>query len=51
MLFLLFLQILVEITQAVKFLDHAEMTKIVSKIVNNFDNKWMRVLFHEPDLL
>jgi hypothetical protein len=23
----------------------------VKKIVNNFDDKWMRVLFHESDLL
>ena len=25
------------------------MARIVKKIVNNFDDKWMRVLFHEPD--
>ena len=23
----------------------------VNKIINNFDDKWMRVLFHEPDFL
>jgi hypothetical protein len=27
------------------------MTRIVKKIVKNFDDKRMRVLFHEPDLL
>jgi hypothetical protein len=27
------------------------MAGIVEKIVNNFDDKWMRVLFHEPDFL
>jgi hypothetical protein len=27
------------------------MARIVKKIVNNFDNKWVRVLFHQPDLL
>jgi len=27
------------------------MVGIVKKIVNNFDDKWMRVLFHEPDFL
>jgi hypothetical protein len=27
------------------------MTRIFLKIVNNFDDEWMRVLFHEPDFL
>jgi len=27
------------------------MAGIIKKIVNNFDDKWMWVLFHEPDLL
>ena len=27
------------------------MARVVKKIVNNFDDKWMRVLFHEPDFL
>jgi hypothetical protein len=27
------------------------MASIVKKIVNNFDDKWMRVLFHESDFL
>ena len=46
-----FIKIFAEITLGVEFLDHAEMTEIVNKIVNNFDYKWMRVLFHEPDFL
>ena len=40
-----------EITLAVKLLDHAQMASIVNIIVNDFDDKWMRVLFHEPDFL
>ena len=27
------------------------MACIVNKIVNEFDDKWMRVLLHEPDLI
>ena len=41
----------VEITLTIELLDHAEMAGIVKKIVNDFDDKWMRVLFHEPDFL
>ena len=40
-----------EITLSVEFLDHAQMARIFLKIVNNFDNKWMGILFHEPDFL
>ena len=42
---------LAEITLTVNFLDHTQMTLIVNEIVNNFDDKWMRVLFHQPDFL
>jgi hypothetical protein len=27
------------------------MASIVKKIVNNFDNEWMRDLFHQPNFL
>jgi hypothetical protein len=27
------------------------MAGIVNKIVNDFDDKWMRVLLHQPDLV
>jgi hypothetical protein len=27
------------------------MAGMIKKIVNDFDDKWMRVLFHEPDFL
>jgi hypothetical protein len=27
------------------------MAVLIMKIVNNFDNKWVRVFFHQPDLL
>jgi hypothetical protein len=40
-----------EIALSVNFLDHTQMTRIVKKIVNNFDYKWMRVLFHQSDFL
>jgi hypothetical protein len=46
-----FLKKFAEITLAIEFLDQAQMAGIVKKIVNNFDDKWMRVLFHEPDFL
>jgi hypothetical protein len=45
------MKIFAEITLAVEFLDHAQVAGIVNKIVNDFDDKWMRILFHEPDLL
>jgi hypothetical protein len=41
----------VEITLTIELLNHAEMAGIVKKIVNDFDDKWMRVLFHESDFL
>ena len=41
------MKIFAKITLAVEFLDHAQMAGIVKKIVNNFDNKWMGILFHE----
>ena len=40
-----------EITLAEDFLDNAQMAGIVKKIVNNFDYKWMRIIFHESDFL
>ena len=46
-----FIKKIAEITLAIELLDHAEMTGVVKKIVNNFDDEWMRVLFHEPDFL
>ena len=45
------MKIFAKITLDVEFLDHAQMAGIIKKIVNNFDDKWMRILFHEPDLL
>ena len=27
------------------------MAVIIKKIVKNFDDKWVRILFHEPDFL
>jgi hypothetical protein len=46
-----FIKIFSEISHTIELLDHAQMASIVKKIVNNFDDKWMRVLFHEPDFL
>jgi hypothetical protein len=40
-----------EITLVVVFLDQTLMPGIVNKIINNFDNKWMRFFFHEPYFL
>ena len=40
-----------EIALSVNFLDHTQMTRIVKKIVNYFDYKWVGVLFHQPDFL
>ena len=40
-----------EIALSVNFLDHTQMTRIVKKIVNYFDDKWVGVLFHQPDFL
>jgi hypothetical protein len=45
------MKIFAEITLAVEFLDHAQVAGIVNKIVYDFDDKWMRIFFHEPDLL
>jgi hypothetical protein len=41
---------LAEITIAVEILDNALVAGIVEKIVNNFDDEWVRLLFHQPDL-
>jgi hypothetical protein len=41
---------LAEITIAVEILDNALVAGIVEKIVNNFDNEWVRLLFHQPYL-
>jgi hypothetical protein len=46
-----FIKKFAEITLAVEFLDHAQMAGIVKKIINDFNDEWMRVLFHESDFL
>ena len=50
-LFLPLIKKLAEVTLVVKFLNHAEMAWIVKKIIDNIDDEWVRVLFHEPDFL
>jgi hypothetical protein len=45
------MKIFVEIALSVNFLDHTQMTRIIKKIVNNFDYKWVGVLFHQSDFL
>jgi hypothetical protein len=40
-----------EITFTKEVFDYTLMAGIINKIVNNFDDKWMRVLFHELDFL
>ena len=40
-----------EITLNIEILDHAQMAGVVKKIVDYFDDEWIRVLFHEPDFL
>jgi hypothetical protein len=46
-----FIKILSEISYTIELLDHAQMASIIKKIVNDFDDKWMRVLSDEPDFL
>ena len=44
------IEVLAEIPLAVEILDYAQVTRIVYKIVYDFDNKWVRLLFHDSDL-
>ncbi len=41
---------LAEIPQAVEILDNAQVAGTVFKIVYDFDDKWVRLLFHQSDL-